>query len=954
MKVADYLRIEDEYRPGPMAVRWVNSGEAIEFANGKTFALRQEVALFLEGFGLVRPLLHFPMMLHLLALVGQESARTCREVEILQSMFRLHHRPLRNAGELCAHLCGNAVPNPADPVDLEEVRLHLQSGPLMTVLMCHWRNERTPATRELPPLKPGEIEQHIFRALQGFTLQQLKHWLQHGRGPIEDAADEVAREMSVVPPRTLGEVFSRVAQRGRVAAVLPFVDQMVSALSLPPRRLVHQELPVGGYADISTRGQPEHILVSQFALDELEFVRRFAERELLYFRREEPHKQTREELLVVLDQGVRTWGDVRLLLTAAILAFARLAQTRKMPFRLTGTSVSTVLDPLAVEEQALGDLLEASDLSLNPGLALERALEEPTAEPREVLLLTHPRNLTEEDVQAAAKRLQPGTRLFAVSADERGGVQLSELRYGTSLTVSRFNVDLSPPREETAGARRLQPTAHPPWTGDVEPIGFPFGDYQIPPDWANFERKFDFDRSGEWLLVSGPEGMLQVHRIGADGRRSVEVLPRGIVEGEIIQEVTSIRGVTGGFVVGGLQEKSRVVIHYNFADRSVQTYRLSDLPFVDFELIYSAKFHAVVLRHFQRVFGTIDLARKKVEYADLKYGTDTPAASLARSVLQDFRSVPDLNFALVPRNTPAKDQALVKDPCLVLSEENDTLRVEGAGLAWKPIRPEVEGKPMFQKGAPLRGKLQGEILAVASFDRLTHPIVVAFHGPDGKCIGVFPAISPHAPFALSADGRYLALQGKMKGVVVRDLRQDGRIVCTTRREHRLAEVQVELGERSMIVVTERYSHLFRWQGGVLETRTRPTVRSTSELRAEAGESPKRWATLPTTPWRKLLEIARKLRPGVGGDNPSLRLRFLRRARSTVLVGVDPFGYLAVFDPQGVLVSLFYFRGKIWWVWLPDGTVYRSDGSDKPAPAEALNRLAQALHRASEVGVVVRS
>ncbi len=66
---------------------------------------------------------------------------------------------------------------------------------------------------------------------------------------------------------------------------------------------------------MTTTGNPEQILPSQFALDDLEFLRRFAERELLYFRREEPHSRTREELVVLLDQGVRTWGIVRLVLT---------------------------------------------------------------------------------------------------------------------------------------------------------------------------------------------------------------------------------------------------------------------------------------------------------------------------------------------------------------------------------------------------------------------------------------------------------------------------------------------------------------------------------------------------------------------------------------------------------------------------------------------------------------
>ena len=55
-----------------------------------------------------------------------------------------------------------------------------------------------------------------------------------------------------------------------------FLKQFAGALALPPRRLAHQELPIGGYADDATRGQVDQILPSQFALDEWDFFRRFA------------------------------------------------------------------------------------------------------------------------------------------------------------------------------------------------------------------------------------------------------------------------------------------------------------------------------------------------------------------------------------------------------------------------------------------------------------------------------------------------------------------------------------------------------------------------------------------------------------------------------------------------------------------------------------------------------
>ena len=82
---------------------------------------------------------------------------------------------------------------------------------------------------------------------------------------------------------------------------------------------------------MATRGRPEQILPSQFAIDDIEFLRRFAENELLYFHREEPHAPVTEELVLLIDQGVRTWGRVRHALVASALAFGKLAGSSEAP-----------------------------------------------------------------------------------------------------------------------------------------------------------------------------------------------------------------------------------------------------------------------------------------------------------------------------------------------------------------------------------------------------------------------------------------------------------------------------------------------------------------------------------------------------------------------------------------------------------------------------------------------
>src|SRR5262249_1315453 len=206
-----------------------------------------------------------------------------------------------------------------------------------------------------------------------------------------------------------------------------------------------------------------------------EFLRRHAENELLYYHREEPHVRTREELVVLLDQGVRTWGPVRLVLAAAVLAMARLAERRRLPLAVAATSNGGVPgDPLTEDQERLAGRVEASDLSADPGAALERVLEDAAAVARDVVLLTHPRNLAEPSVAAAARRAGPPTRLFAVTVDGHGEVQFHQLRKGLPVCLSRFRVDLTPAAPIVPEPEPCPAAPSAPWKGDVEPVGFPF------------------------------------------------------------------------------------------------------------------------------------------------------------------------------------------------------------------------------------------------------------------------------------------------------------------------------------------------------------------------------------------------------------------------------------------------------------------------------------------------
>src|SRR5207248_5884165 len=91
-----------------------------------------------------------------------------------------------------------------------------------------------------------------------------------------------------------------------------------------------------------------------------------------------------------------------------------------------------------------------------------------------VVMLTHPRNLHEAEVQAAARRATGETRLFSVVLDRHGAAELAEIRHGSPVPLRRFQLDLAQVAPPVPTRREPRTEAPGPWRGDVEPVPFPF------------------------------------------------------------------------------------------------------------------------------------------------------------------------------------------------------------------------------------------------------------------------------------------------------------------------------------------------------------------------------------------------------------------------------------------------------------------------------------------------
>jgi hypothetical protein len=796
-----YLATPSGYSRHFGGLHWSKSGDELQTSAGQLFIFTRQMGLFFEGYLSLSPPLHMAHMLHLLHLLGvgplQESPDGVSE---LRRAFWKAGKPLRNAGVLCAVLCAD-FPQTSIQVTLFDLRAVLERGG--SGLADRQANTRV----EVPPLEFGEFEARFLEAVAKLTPEVLEHWLTFGCGP-DDAGEKLADEIAARPPSLLEVMEAASRDRERLGGALALVSSLSGALTLPPRRLDQHELPVGGYADVTTRGLPERLLPSQYALDGLEFVRRFAENELLYFRREEPNNPTREELVIVLDQGVRTWGEVRLALAGAVLAFARLAARRKITFRLATTgNGGKIIDPVEAGAAKVGDLLEASDLSPHPASALEKAVNAESDLARDIVLLTHTRSLNEEQVSTVTRLHQQNDRLFAVSVNSDGVGQLAHLREGVPLPVSRFRVDLV---EALKPAHALQPRSRAPlqapgmWTGAVEPIPFPFWFGPV-----GRVHHMAFDSRNEWLLVSGPHGLL--HALKLDGSQ-MEVLPRGCVAKQVLQRIDAVLGVANGFVVAGRMPlpaasgaEQFVAIHYRFPERAVKVYQLGLCQNVPPAWYYFPSLHSIAVGHVSDI-RAVDLDTEGQYPTSGCIDAQVIRASIACTTVTAInRSV---------GSTPAVRAGMHPPLDYNFSAETGQFELRGE-TAWPAAIPQSDGKPLLA-GASLRDvQWADNTLAISAWLKgAPHTQVFVFRGPTCTPVATLPIFRDFG-MRLSEDGRFIAVPTNSNEVTVFST-SGGRppvIVLPPGRIH--SKMEVALGDQSLLVSVGKSQHLFRWDRGPL-------------------------------------------------------------------------------------------------------------------------------------------
>jgi hypothetical protein len=799
----------------------------------------------------------------------------------------------RNAGVLVAELC-RGVPKPPEAVTFEAVAAALR------LRQRHGEHHR-PGLAAEPPLPRPEFERTVAARLALIDDAALDHWFAFGCPPPD--AKPLAKAAESLPAR-VARLVNRARRRPRLvgaAALAPVID---AALTIPPRRRVPDPLPQGGYADVTTRGQPERLLPGQFALDPDEFVRRFAENELLYFEREEPHAAARPGKLVVLDQGVRTWGGVRLALAAAALALAGKNANRAGRVALAATSSPDVFDLAAADPDELADVLEASDRTATPAACLARALADPADpdDPRDVVLLTHPRAVREPDVVAAARRRRKTDRLFALSVDEAGRAEFAEWTAGGVVPARTFRIDLElGEAARVAGEPPKTPVAA--WAGDVEPVPFPFR-----PGLVTEPTHLGFDAAGDWLVVAGRDGAL--HGVPLDGR-TAEVLPRAFRGGVLLKSVDAVLGVSGGVVVCGhaaVGERTKLfAAHYDRVAREVTLHEFDPLS-KGAQWESHPDLHCVVARRTQmgdqNPGCAVDLATGG------RYPGGTRSALVARAQIawsRPARTAPR-PLPLAVRGPTISNGWYGVDPCVFVA--GATIEVRNIDPPWPPFEPTREGRPLLAGATVEEAQLAGGVLAVVLL-RGGERVLALFRGPGGDGLG---EVAHHRdePFALSRDGGLLARRRWHREVVVSDAAAVGspRVVVAQAGLHNGLGVRLDAAPFRLTVRVGGFEHTFTVSDNRL-----------SHALARGGGRADRPDRVPAGPLPCDYDPARFPRQG-------------RAAAGNLRAAPDRLGQVVLYAASGATVAAFAVRRERAAAWAP-GNVFWGDAAligGPPTPA----------------------
>ena len=333
-----------------------------------------------------------------------------------------------------------------------------------------------------------------FASLLSIDEQAIRNRQKTGVDSLEDlpsAAEEV--ELKDPINQLLTQLFHESVRtdQGLVASL---AWDSASTIALPRKPSEPDQLQIGGVSDITNRGNPDRLLMTELAADPDLLIARIANGQALYLRRESPPKPRPQVRQIFIESSIRCWGETRITQAAFALAAAASEERRGITLSVGTLSGDAIHDEDLKTAEGITSLLEKLHPSRHPGQAIEILVQRaerdksPLAEP---LLIVSAATSKDLEYQKAL-RLLPTPFLQAVVEPDRW-VEIQEHSDLGATVWKRLRLSVSKESNRTTTPNSLPQFIK----MSVSPLRF-LCDINVP-----FVQKFSVEnRLGAWLITN--------------------------------------------------------------------------------------------------------------------------------------------------------------------------------------------------------------------------------------------------------------------------------------------------------------------------------------------------------------------------------------------------------------------------------------------------------------------
>ncbi len=340
-----------------------------------------------------------------------------------------------------------------------------------------------------------------------------------------------------------------------------------SVLSLPRRPSDPDVLPIGGVSDVTNRGDPERLLMTELAQEPLVMLARIASGQALYLRRETPPGPSPDYRPVFLECGIRTWGTPRLNIAAIGLAIAASEEQRgESSARLMSVAGDRLLEEDFSSREGVISHLERLEPDEHPGDAIaqwmSQAVEDDESLAAPIVVVTAATD-ADKRFRGALDKMPPGYLILRIERDSSATVlRRTPLGDETLQSISlKAGQQAEQPTGPPAGSRRLR-------TSDSSLALF----LDLDPCPLRFSDHLD----GKWFAATTTPGLFTISRdkrllwFDREGVGAVQLIDRVPSRNVLAHEIDGHRLA----VVVGSQEEEHFLIEADAVAGQVHCHHL--------------------------------------------------------------------------------------------------------------------------------------------------------------------------------------------------------------------------------------------------------------------------------------------------------------------------------------------------------------------------------------------